>query len=372
VGVALAPAVVWVFDQSRATIAAGRPVCGMSPPGEPSLLAGGYVVVDSPDAARPRPALRRSCNSREAGNHVVRRGAGHYDVRLGKLGVDGGTVEVTAISDEPRICGAEGWGIAGNGTDLVAQVACADGSGAARDSGFVLNFRQAQPGTGDLAYLRYDDQPGKLSIPEPNYSFNSAGSAVSVERRGTGEYAVYLQDMQRSLERKMPGVAKVTSLGPVPRACNPGAGSAWTSPRSHKSFLVLKVRCTDAAGVATDTRFTVTYVVRLASRPGERTAGAQLRADQAHARRYTPTSRYQYNSTGSSMTIERAGPGRYAVELTGFDGEDGMAQVSAFDGDASCAVAHSAGRLHDTTTVGVRCWQNGRPADAEFVLLHQP
>ncbi|WP_143162950.1 hypothetical protein [Couchioplanes caeruleus] len=353
-------------------MASRRPVCGMSMTGEPDLLVSGYVVIDSPGATKPRPSVSRACNSRDADNRVTRRGPGRYDVRLEKLGVNGGTVEVTAVSDAARVCGTDGWGMAGNGKDLDARVVCSDERGTPRDSGFTLRFLQARAGTGALAYLRYDAGSVSPFIPDPNYSFNSFNSAISVEREAAGEYEVFLQDIQQSVDNGAPGVMKVTSLGPVPRVCNPKMWNSWKNKDTGNRFLLAKVHCSDAAGVGVDTGFTVTYTVELASRPDLRMPGAQLWANDEHAQRYTPMMSYQCNSTGHDIMIQRQGPGDYAVELAGFDAGQGQAQISGYGGSAYCAIAHSTKRLGDSTTVGVRCWKGGQPADAKFVLLHQP
>ncbi|GGQ67886.1 hypothetical protein [Couchioplanes azureus] len=368
----VAGGVAWLIDQTSAGMAARRPVCGMSTTAEPDLLVGGYVVIDTPEAAKTRPSVARACNSRDADNRVTRRGPGRYDVRLENLGVDGGTVEVTAVSDGARVCGTDGWGMAENGKDLDARVVCSDQRGTPRDSGFTLRFLQARAGTGALAYLRYDAGSASPFVPDPNYSFNSFSSSVSVEREAVGEYEIFLEDIQQSVDNGAPGVVKVTSLGPVPRVCNPRMWNSWRNKETGKRFLMAKVHCTDAAGVAVDTGFTATYTVELASRPDLRVPGAQLWADDEHAPRYTPMMSYQYNSTGHDIMVQRTGPGSYRVELAGFSASRGQAQVSGYGGSAYCAVAHSVEQLGDSTTVGVRCWRNGRPADARFVLLHQP
>ncbi|WP_412738295.1 hypothetical protein [Krasilnikovia sp. MM14-A1259] len=353
-------------------MAPGHPSCGMSMVGETALLAGGYVVVDSSAATKARPSPARSCNSLDAPNRVTRRDAGRYTVRMEKLGVNGGTVEVTAVSDAARICGTDGWGMADNGIDLDVQVVCADEQGTSRDTGFAVRFLNARAGTGALAYLRYDAGSRSPVMPDANYSFNSFGSPITVEREGTGEYEVFIQDIQESVNRGVPGVVKVTALGSVPRVCNPNMWNSWTNPKTGNRFLLAKVHCFDATGVRVDAGFTLTYTVELASRPDLQMPGAQLWANDEHAQRYTPMLSYQYNSTKHDSMIRRNGPGGYAVEIAGFDEDRGQTQVSGYGGSAYCTVAHSTGQPGNSTTVGVRCWQSGRPVDSKFVLLHQP
>ncbi|RSM60123.1 hypothetical protein DMB66_25550 [Actinoplanes sp. ATCC 53533] len=345
----------------------GGPACGMSVgAAQPGLLVSGYVLVDADEAGGRRPDLAGTCNSREAANSVRRTEAGRYDVRLEKLGVDGGTVEITAVGATPRVCGTAGWGMAEKSTDLTVRVVCSDASGTMRDSGFALRFLQAAAGTGALAYVRYE--AGKT---ERNYAFNSFSTPVTVERPATGNYEVFVQDIQRSAELDAPGIVKVTSLGPVPRICNPMAWEPWQNPTTKKRFLLTEVRCHDTEGRPVDSGFVLTYAVKLASRPDLMVSGAQLWAEKAVAARYTPRLDYQYNSTGGNSMIQRRGPGDYAVELSGFTGDDGQIQVSAYATATYCTTAPAAAGRDDTTTVRVRCWYRGRPADARFSLLYQ-
>ncbi|GIF01673.1 hypothetical protein [Paractinoplanes rishiriensis] len=352
--------------QERA--AASEPVCGTQTDAtQPGRVGSGYVLVDPDDAAERRPAVARSCNSRDGQNRVARTGPGRYQVHLERLGIDGGTVEITPVGPAIRVCGTSGWGMAAKSADLVVHVVCSDEHGANRDSGFDLRFFQATADTGAMAYLRYEAGPEKAVLPDPNYAFNSFNTEMTVQREGTGAYRVFVQDMQQAV----PGAVKVTSYGNAPRICNPMLWHPWQNPGNGKRFLLSEVNCFDTGGRPADSGFVLTYAAQPAAGPHSRVAGALLWANDPHAARYTPALDYQYNSTGRASMIRRHGPGDYVVELSGFNGDSGHTQVSAYAGAANCATSQVDEGADDTARVRVRCWLRGLSADTSFTLLYR-
>ena len=94
-------------------------------------------------------------------------------------------------------------------------------------------------------------------------------------------------------------------------------------------------------------------------------------AGDAHATSYTPSTSYQFNSTGGVNRVQRLATGRYRVELPGV-GEpsgEGNVQVTAYGGDANhCKVSswttQASPRL---TRITVRCFDaTGARADTRF------
>ncbi|SNS62935.1 hypothetical protein [Actinoplanes regularis] len=368
---ALVSLVYWAWPGAAKQIAAREASCGFSDHGR-VLLDAAWLTVPADAAADSRPAVTGACNSRGGDQAVTRRARGSYEVRLQDLGVDSGTVEVTAVSGAHRVCGAGGWGRTPRGLDLRVLVNCVDEHGVPADSGFALRFLQAFAGTGTLAYLRYDLGAATPFFPAANYSFNSFNAPNSVERRGRGVYEAYLQGVQRSAESRMPGVVKVTPVGDAVQVCNPAVWYPYHQETTGVDSMFVKVECFDASGAPVDSGFTLTYSVDLAAPPGIIVKGAQLWTDDAGARRYTPNSLYQFTSAGRLAMVERRSTGDYLVKMPDAALTDGgHTQVSAYHTSATCHPDAVPAQRDGAVTVRVRCLASGTPVDARFALLFQ-
>jgi hypothetical protein len=85
---------------------------------------------------------------------------------------------------------------------------------------------------------------------------------------------------------------------------------------------------------------------------------------------YTPSTTYQYNSTGAINTITRSGVGAYAVRFPGLKTLGGVAQVTSYGGGNTYCNVGSWFLSGTDTVVNVRCFApNGTPADSMYTVL---
>jgi hypothetical protein len=206
----------------------------------------------------------------------------------------------------------------------------------------VSGFAWAQNSTGD-----FDASPG--------FSFNIQGGTNHVTQTGTGTYRVDFE----GLGANVGGNAQVTAYGTGSEYCNV---SSWIS---NLMMLELNVSCFDKNGNPVNTRFAASYAYRT-DKPGAE--GGYVWADQPSSASYTPSTMYQWNSTGSNSTITRSGTGTYAVFLPGQDFVGGTTEVTAYGSNKHCKVT-SWGPNSGGQTVNVKCFTpSGSAADTQFAL----
>ncbi|MBB5867721.1 hypothetical protein F4553_001100 [Allocatelliglobosispora scoriae] len=208
--------------------------------------------------------------------------------------------------------------------------------------------------TSGYAYL-WANQPTTASYdPSTYYSFNSTGAVNHVVRLAVGRYEVQLPNLGAA-----GGVAHATAYGNTGNTCQIGF---WT--RSGDTLL-MHVNCFAGSAYA-DTVFTAAFV----NRP---TAAdfTYLFADQPTAASYTPTSSYQFNSSGASNTIQRLGTGYYMVNVNGVRGI-GDVQITGYGANlARCSVGSfaSLGYPRFGGVAFVHCVDAASaPVDANFTL----
>jgi hypothetical protein len=303
----------------------------------------GNVLADRPAEGHYKPS--EQCNSAQGENRVERTATGRYVVTFGGLGTDGGVAEVTPVTTEDRICTLPDW--RPDGADEQVEVACFDRAGAPADSGFSARYRYLRNSAGAAAYLRLGDPGGAGQTIEDAYSFHSQpGGINSADREHVGSYVIYLG----RLDGATGGTVQVTAIGEAATVC--GVERWFGYPEG--GYLAVRVICRDAAGQAVDSRFGVSFTVGA--------DGAYLRADRPSEARYTATGDFQFNSTGQSNTVTRAGAGDYHVSMPGVTGS---VQVTAYDSDATCVAAPGDVRVICRAPTGV-------PADASFLLAVRP
>ena len=94
-------------------------------------------------------------------------------------------------------------------------------------------------------------------------------------------------------------------------------------------------------------------------------------ANSPAAAAYTPSTTYQFNSTGASNSITRSAVGSYQVTLPGLGGQGGTIKATAYGpGNEACHVS-SWSSLGANAVVNVRC-QNpaGVPVDTLYTLTY--
>lgn len=153
------------------------------------------------------------------------------------------------------------------------------------------------------------------------------------------------------------GNVQVTADGAGSKRCKP---VGWF-PQGDTEFVY--VRCMTSADVPADELFTASYISE------SQTAGSEhgyLLADQPTTDNYTPSSTWQFNSTGASNTVHRDSVGHCSaffpgLSLTG----GGTVEVSAVGwGNEICKVGS-----WGPQTVNVLCFDSsGNPVDSVFSL----
>ncbi|PZF94082.1 hypothetical protein C1I99_19745 [Micromonospora deserti] len=210
-----------------------------------------YVWADQPSAADYEPAYGYAQNS-HGGVRVARGGTGVYTVVFEGAATRSGVAHAVAYGSN-AICTVAGWGppIWPTGSDLLVRVRCFGPSGAPVDTRFVANFTNATlAGDGRLMYFWADQAvpTGVRTLTHTNM-YDSQGGPISYERTGVGRYRFYAPRNPEHL-RHFPMV-HVTAFNTAAVHCQIDWPDGW------------EVRCVNAAGNPVDSRFTVTYGVKV-------------------------------------------------------------------------------------------------------------
>jgi hypothetical protein len=190
-------------------------------------------------------------------------------VRLPRIGGPGG-VQVTArgTSSTQHTCR-----VVGTRTELIrtrvvgeeliedidelVDVACHGGTGAPVDARFTLTFHAGEDGLTGVpsrpgaprAHVITDQPSAALHTPAKRY--NSAGGNNTVTRSAAGVYQVRLPGLAT-----LRGHVQVTAVSPTaqPNRCKV---TSWNWSGADE---LVNVKCFDAAGAATDSRFAMSFV----------------------------------------------------------------------------------------------------------------
>lgn len=156
-------------------------------------------------------------------------------------------------------------------------------------------FAWANDPTGTAAYT-----------PSALYAFNATGAAITITRTNAGRYQVVFGRLAKSTPNDIETVM-VSAYGAstATRCIVLGWGN------SGEADLRVNVACTDAAGVALDSRFSI-LVVGSQSLPGR---SGFAWADNMSAAQYTPSPPYAFSSSGEAPQIQRQATGTYTADL---------------------------------------------------------
>jgi hypothetical protein len=205
----------------------------------------------------------------------------------------------------------------------------------------------------DAGFVRVTSTSGS-GAPSTAYSMNTTGGSNLVTWLATGSARVDFPGLGKSVG----GHVQVTAFGTSNARCKV---SSWFP---SGTTLRAQVNCYTPSGAATSTPFAVSYQ-RRAGTPG--VEGGYVWADQPTASSYTPSTIYQWNSTGALNTIQRTGVGTYRVVFPGQTFTGGTVEVTAYGGGSDyCKVE---GWFNDgaSQNVNVRCFStSGAPVDALF------
>ena len=266
----------------------------------------GFAFVSAPSVAGIPPV------SHQAGNwppgfkvHTTPGAPGQVKVRFPQIGVAGGVVHVTAVTDTAAWCQAEQWNRSGAAEIVVVR--CYQHAGVPVYVPFVVMFTQSSkapfPAGRAYGYLRYQPGSGVLT------SFNSAGGSNTVVQLGTGLWQVTLHGLGSAGPA---GNVQVTPVNPTaPAKCEV---SAWASA---KAAQVIGVRCYHPGTAPMNTGWTLSYQ-RGRAIMGTQPKNFAYTVDNkpAVAGPYSPAPpAVNFNAAGAVNTIQRAGAGLRLVRF---------------------------------------------------------
>ncbi len=209
-------------------------------------------------------------------------------------------------------------------------------------STFAWGFVWAQQATGSFAASSF-------------YSRSSSNLANTITQTATGTYRVDFP----GIGNEVGGNVQVTAYGSGSERCKVNSwGSSGTTLQAF-------VGCFTSAGAPVNTLFTASYVRRPVTALCCGAAGAYLWANQPSTASYTPSTTYQWNSTGVNNTITRTGVGLYTANMPGMSFLGGTVEVTAYGtGSAHCKVTS-----WFASSVNVACFSAaGAPTDSMFTL----
>jgi hypothetical protein len=173
-------------------------------------------------------------------------------------------------------------------------------------------------------YVWANDPAAASYTPSLQYQRSLTGAPITVERTGVGAYTVHFT----KLGIYYGGTVDVTAYGTGSETCKVGSWGPLLSD------MRVYVRCFDAAGNAADTRFAAAF-----TRPTSSAKFGYVWANAPSSASYTPSSTYQFNSTGASNTITHGSTGIYQVKLPGIGSSGGTVKVTAYGyGNQYCKV----------------------------------
>lgn len=237
---------------------------------------------------------------------------------------------------------------------VAGLTACSDASDVAVEEAEAGAISQAFSSTFAWGFVWAQQATGTFTASS-SYSRSSSGLSNTITQLGTGAYRVDFP----GIGNEIGGNVQVTAYGGGSERCKV---ASW---QSSGTTLQVFVNCFTSAGAPTNTLFTASYVRRPVTALCCGAAGAYLWANQPSTASYTPSTTYQWNSTGVNNTITRTGVGTYTANLPGMSFVGGTVEVTAYgSGSAHCKVVS-----WFTTSVNVACFTAaGAPTDSLFTL----
>ncbi|SHF08221.1 hypothetical protein [Streptoalloteichus hindustanus] len=304
---------------------------------------GGFVWAHDATAPSYRPVAQKSMyvyNSADAADvEVVREGEGEYAVRFGGLGVAGGVAHASAYGPTSDFCVVAG--LAEDGMTEVVRVRCFDADGRPVDVRFVASFAHRSVGDGRFSYLRAEPRNERHQPGAPETRFDSTGAQAWVQRRGTGQYLVWVPASEGVPAGEQ--FYQVTAQGDAPVHCKL---AAKPSPAG-----VQQVTCRGVGGEPVDHAFLLSF-----------SAGSSVigRTDR----------RYANASSAAGADVMRVETGYYRVRVRGLGSPSGHTAVHAVgESDAYCHVENWVPDGDDLVS-DVRCFSamSHLPTDAAFFV----
>lgn len=208
---------------------------------------------------------------------------------------------------------------------------------------------QSPPGAG-FAWVNVTS-----GAPNSLYSYSTSHGPITVTNPSTGTFTVSFANLART-----GGNVQAVAYGSDNVRCQV---QGW-APTADAAQSVT-VHCTTPSGAATNSAF----VVKFTDRNPNNGAGAYLWANSPSSSSYTPSTTYNWNSTGAANTITRSSTGVYTATLPGLATSGGTAQVTSYGSSGEYCKVQSWGSSGADEVVNVRCFAaGGAAADALFSL----
>lgn len=265
-----------------------------------------FLWNDDADAAGTRPAdADYSYNSLGSANTISHSGPGQYAATFG--GQD-------RLAHETEAIFVSGYGLPGGGycnqsswTATSLSITCRNSAGVLANGNWTAAHISSAAFRGRMAY-GWIPEGDVTADPSASYRFNSSGGQSVGIRLGEGVYNVSFEGLARSEDSQRESVI-VNSYG---SNANCQVGDWNLEGFLVPDEMVIQIRCFDAFGTPTNSRFTVLLVEQ--PREGARLAFAL--ADEPTTPAYSPDNS-KVLPTGN-VTINRSGVGRYTVHFFGF------------------------------------------------------
>lgn len=258
----------------------------------------GFAYVDAPAGV---PNLSRQAGSWPPGFNVnvSPGGVGETFVRFPQIAGKEGVVHVTAVRNGPVWCQAWKWGPVG--PDQVVVVRCFGFGGVPTFVPFTVMFAASTdplPPTTGFGYVHYE---GGVIVSQ----YNSTPAVNTVTPVVPGVYKVTLPGLGTPLPA---GGLQVTAVNQTaPARCKVGS---WSPSAAGQT---VEVRCHNAVNTLTDSGFSLTYQRERSIFGGAippKYFGYTFDVNPGVVGPYSPTPvGINYNSVGSTNTIQSAGPG---------------------------------------------------------------
>jgi hypothetical protein len=271
----------------------------------------GFAYIDNPSVAGiPDPMHQAGSWPAAFKVHSAPLGIGRVKVRFPFLASRGGVVHVTPVIDFAVFCDAQGWGP--SGSSEVVDVACFTHTGAPVFAPFVVLYTKSSSGAFPpgraYGYVHFKPATGIVA------RFNSAGKANTVSHVATGVWVVKMPGLGTPVRA---GGVQVTAVDPAgPAKCSLGR---WVSKPTEQIF---EVRCYHPGIAPLNTGWTISYQHRRSITGGGLPGKPRLYAYTANTSPllpgpYAPPAPLNYNSTGATNTIQKAGTGLSLITFPG-------------------------------------------------------
>jgi hypothetical protein len=269
-----------------------------------------FALANQPSAPSYTPSQADQFVSGGGSITVARQSDGVYDVTFPNVPKGAGQREVVMISSTSGSnvgCQIGSWNPNGGG-GIVARVYCFSTTGLAVDGPFSIWLAEAGTLAGRFGFTWADQPTADSYNPNPNWTDNSSGGAVTITRSSTGTYVVRWAGLART-GGQLPETVIVGAYGNVPRRCNVTSWDAFST-----ADFIANIACTDLNGVLADSRFVASIIDR-----GRNARRYGLTwADQPTNPIYVTTNNnYSRTSTAGAISISRTAVGSYVVRLGG-------------------------------------------------------